>query len=63
MWRIGGRKDCVFTRGDLAKVCRQSIKRGGKVYRKELAEATVPIGHWKRRSTVMNAGEGVNFRR
>jgi len=63
MWRIGGRKDCVLTRGDLADMWKQSMKHGGKVYRKESAEAIVPMGLWKQRLAVMTAGEGLNFRR
>ena len=63
MWRIGGRKDCVLTRGDLADVWKQSRKHGGKVYRKESAEAIVPISFGKLRLAVATAREGLNFRR
>jgi len=47
MWRIDGRKDYVLTRGGLADMWKQSMKHGGKVYRKESAEAIVPMGLWK----------------
>ncbi len=62
MWRIGGRKDCVLTRGDLTDMWKQSKKHGEKVYRKESAEAIVPISLWKLRFAVATAGEGLNFR-
>jgi hypothetical protein len=63
MGRIGGRKDCVLTRGDLMDVWKQSMKHGGKVYREKSAEAIVPISLGKLRLAVMTAGEGPNFRR